>query len=253
MMTQVPLPHYLIIGNGRVAQHFRHYFSLLGLSFCTWHRGQSFTILANLLQQVTHALLLISDGAIDAFIAEHLMQPYHAKKPLLVHFSGSLISLYACGAHPLMTFSHHLYDLAHYQTIPFIIDDNAPSFNDLLPGLPNPHARLAVAFKPKYHALCVLAGNFSCLLWQKLMAEIKDKFNMPTEITHPFLIQQTQNLLTHLSSALTGPLTRNDKSTIEKNLIALEGDAFQSIYQAFVNCYQAEQASMHHTSSGSFL
>lgn len=238
-MTQVP--HYLIIGNGRVAKHFQYYFSHLPLSYSTWQRNEPLVELDHQLMKASHILLLIKDDAIDPFIQQFLQSKkiVQQNQPLLIHCSGSLVSAHAVGAHPLMTFSHHLYDLALYQSVPFVIDHDAPSFKELFPGLPNPHVYLQKAFKAKYHALCVMAGNFSCLLWKKLMDEIENEFKLPANIVHPYLLQQSQNLITHLPSALTGPLTRNDKKTIAKNLEALQQDPFQRIYQAFIDCYQS--------------
>lgn len=231
-MRQVPT--YLIIGNGRVARHFQHYFALLQIPFHTWHRQESLATLYELSAQATHILLLISDGAIDAFAQEHLKD----NQSILIHFSGSLVSEHVYGAHPLMSFNTGMYALAQYQAIPFILDHDAPDFASLLPGVMNQHVRLHTSLKAKYHALCVLSGNFSCLLWQKLFSSMENEFNIPHEIANAYLLQQTQNLLHDAKSALTGPLVRNDLATIEKNIASLEQDPFQEIYQSFVSCYQ---------------
>ena len=145
---------------------------------------------------------------------------------------------YAHGAHPLMSFSKNLYGFDQYQSIPYILDHDAPAFESLFPGLPNQHVRLHKSSKAKYHALCVLSGNFSCLLWQKLFSCFEKEFNIPSAIAYPYLLQQTQNLLTDPKSALTGPLVRGDNYTIEKNIAALEQDPFQEVYRSFVACYQ---------------
>ncbi len=228
-------PHYLLIGNGRVARHFRHYFSLLSLSFTTWQRGESEATLQQEIHRATHILILISDQQIEYFIAQHLKNT----TALLIHFSGSLISAEAHGAHPLMPFNQDLYDLAQYKAIPFVIDHDAPAFNTLLPGLPNQHARLEKSLKPKYHALCVLSANFSCLLWQKLFTSLEQEFHLPPDIAKTCLQQQTNNLLANPKTAFTGPLVRGDAVTIEKNKAALAGDPFQKVYESFVECYQA--------------
>jgi predicted short-subunit dehydrogenase-like oxidoreductase (DUF2520 family) len=230
-MRQVP--QYLLIGSGRVARHFQYYFSLVDIPFLTWHRKESLAKLNHQLKQASHVLLLISDKAIDLFITEHL-QKY---KTTLIHFSGSLISKNSYGAHPLMTFNDSLYTLEQYQSIPFIIDHDAPEFTSLLPGLNNQHVRLHTSQKSRYHALCVLSGNFSCLLWQKLISTMENDFQFPKEITHSYLMQQTRNLLHHPDTALTGPLVRNDMETIQKNINSLADDPFQDIYKSFVSCY----------------
>lgn len=232
-MRQVP--HYLIIGNGRAASHFQYYFSLLQLSFSHWHRKQPFSLLPEKLKQATHVLLLIKDDAIEAFMQHHLQ---HASS-IFIHFSGSLITSKAYGAHPLMTFNKHLYDVQTYQSIPFIIDHDAPPFAELLPGLPNASVRLDKALKPKYHALCVLSGNFSCILWQKLFSAFEHEFNLPASFAHLYLQQQTRNLLNDAENALTGPLVRGDHETMKKNIAALHNDAFQQVYKSFIESYHA--------------
>jgi hypothetical protein len=141
-MRQVP--RYLLIGNGRVAHHFQHYFSLLTLSFACWHRKLPLTLLEYELQQSSHILILIREQAIEEFIVTHLKK----SNALLIHFSGSLVTSHAYGAHPLSSFNHSLWSLAQYQLIPFILDEDAPPFESLLPGLYNPHVRLHPSLKP---------------------------------------------------------------------------------------------------------
>lgn len=234
-MRQVP--QYLLIGGGRLAQHFRYYFSELKLPFTTWQRQEPLAQLQQKLAVATHVLLLISDSAIEDFILQHLKK----SSAILLHCSGSLVTEHAYGAHPLMCFSHHLYDLTKYQTIHFVIDADAPEFRTLLPGVPNPHVRLDKALKAKYHALCVLSGNFTCLLWKKFFDSLQQELNLPPQIAHAYLLQNTQNILQDANTALTGPLVRNDSKTIEDNLAALSGDPFQDVYKSFVACYQKSQ------------
>lgn len=230
-MRQVP--NYLLIGNGRAAHHFQHYFSLLRLPYQTWHRGEGPDKLQKQIREVSHILLLISDRAIEKFAARQLADT----SARLIHFSGSVVSEKIIGAHPLMSFSDNLYEAEHYERIPFVIDHDAPDFADVLPGVPNQHVRLHKALKPKYHALCVLSGNFSCLLWQKLFAGFNQEFNIPAELAFPYLRQQMHNLCNDAAHALTGPLVRDDWQTVAKNLAALDGDPFQKIYESFANAY----------------
>ena len=230
-MRQVPT--YLLIGNGRVSRHFQRYFSLLGLSFLTWSRKQPQSELLTAIEQATHILILIPDTAIEPFIVANLAA---INKPR-IHFSGSLVTTYAYGAHPLMTFSHDLYELDRYQQIPFILDHDAPELSELLPGLPNSSQRLHTSLKAKYHALCVLSGNFSCMLWQKFFKTLESEFNLSPEIAHPYLQQQMRNLIENPEAALTGPLIRGDTETIQKNLQALTSDPFQAVFKSFVDCF----------------
>lgn len=229
-MRQVPT--YLIIGNGRVARHFRHYLSSLSIVNFFWDRRQDQALLAPLLERASHVLLLVSDNAI-----EQLAQGLETRA-MKIHFSGALVTPHAFGAHPLMTFGSDLYAPEKYKGITFVTDKGAPDFSALLPGLSNPHAELDPALKARYHALCVMAGNFSCLLWQKLFDDFAGTMGLPSETAHPYLSQQAENLIRDYKTALTGPLARGDEATIARNLAALDGDPFQKIYRDFVAVYR---------------
>lgn len=235
-MRQVP--QYLIIGNGRVARHFCHYFSLLGVSFRQWERRQAVATLTEKLSlPTTHVLVLISDAAIDDFVRRYLAEV----SATVIHFSGALVTPLAFGAHPLMTFGPDLYSLEKYRDIPFVVEQGAPGFAELLPGLQNRHVLLKPEHKALYHALCVMGGNFTCLLWQRVFERFGRDFGFAPDIAFPYMRQQTENLMHDYKSALTGPLARGDAATIEKNLAALAGDPFEEVYRAFVSAHEKEK------------
>lgn len=231
-MRQVP---YLIIGDGRLARHFSYYFQALGLPFQQWSRRQDPTTqqLKKLAESSERALLLISDNVIEAFIQQH----NYLQKLLCIHCSGYLTIDAVVGAHPLMTFTPNLYRLNEYQQIPFVIEQSSHTFSDLFPGLPNPAYFIAKSQKALYHSLCVLSGNFTCILWQKLFREFKQQFGFPATIALPYLARICENVATDPEAALTGPLARGDQKTLAANLKALKGDPFQAVYQAFVDCF----------------
>lgn len=223
-----------IVGDGRVARHFLHYLELLSLPVCAWSRRAPAADPTQTLGECRTVLLLIRDAEIIPFIdAWPALQ-----QKRLVHFSGSLVTQAAEGAHPLMTFGHDLYDLATYRSIPFILDSDGTPFYQLLPGLPNPSFTIPAAARPYYHALCVMAGNFSTILWLKLFDELQGRFGIPASAAHPYLAQVAANLLADASQAVTGPLSRRDTETIEANLRALEGDPFHAVYGAFARAYE---------------
>ena len=246
-MRQVPRgSRYLIVGNGRVARHMAHYFSLLNIEFIQWHRGQTIgqksigPLALNIAVQSCHqALILITDSAIEEFI---LANPCLESIPL-IHFSGSLTTKLAMGAHPLMTFADELYPEETYREFSFIIEKSQHDNCELLSELPNKRYPIEPELKPLYHSLCVLSGNFSTLLWQKFFLEMNGKFKIPQEATIPYMERIFKNLMAHPFSALTGPLARGDQKTIESNLTALAGDPFQNIYQEFVGAYNSTKQS----------
>ena len=235
-MRQVPTSTaapFGIVGNGRVARHFHHYFSLLGLPVAVWSRNPKGPAPPEALGNCRTILVLIPDAQIDPFI-----DTWPAlREKRLVHCSGSLVTSAAESAHPLMTFGPALYDLEDYREIPFVLEAGGTPLTRLLPGLPNPSFAIPAADRPYYHALCVIAGNGSTMLWVKLFEELQDRFGIPASAAHPYLRRVATNVIADGRTALTGPLVRGDMKTVTDNLNALEGDAFHAVYAALRKVY----------------
>lgn len=237
-MRQVPLKSkpskgfscYGLIGSGQVALHLAHYLDLLDIPFVTWSR-RSNRLLSQVLKHCSHVLILIKDSAIEPFIIQN--KQLLASKAL-IHCSGSLSTSLAIGAHPLMTFSKQLYDEKTYRKIHFVVDSQEHSFESILPYLPNDHSIISPSQKAKYHALCVMSGNFSSMLWQVFFAQLEENFKISK--SHALIyLQQTFKNITVLEDGLTGPLQRGDKETIELNLKALESNQpLYDTYKAFI-------------------
>jgi predicted short-subunit dehydrogenase-like oxidoreductase (DUF2520 family) len=122
-----------------------------------------------------------------------------------------------------------------------------------LPGLLNPNFKIPHASKAYYHALCVLANNFSTLLWQRFFSELRDTLHIPEEAGVLFMEQTFNNLRNNHQTALSGPLSRDDLPTIEKNLQALSNDPFLDVYQAFIEAYKKTNLAEKKTNEGSRL
>jgi predicted short-subunit dehydrogenase-like oxidoreductase (DUF2520 family) len=236
-MRQVPAS-YLILGDGRVARHLRRYFDLEAISYIHWNRkSHSHEQLRSWAETSTHILLAISDSALEEFLRERRF----LLSKVCVHFSGAVSLAEIPSAHPLMTFGAEFYDLEVYRSIPFVFEKGRGSASELLPGLRNPSYEIEAEKKALYHALCVLSGNFSTLLWERAAQRFADDLGLPKSALVPYMTQITNNIVSAYpgASVLTGPLTRGDGDTIAKNLAALEGDPFQEVYQAFVRAYSA--------------
>lgn len=222
---------YLLIGSGLLARHWAHYLTLLGISFTAWNRRDGdIADLPACLRDCTHVLLAISDAAIPEFFARHLRE-FSGKT---IHFSGAHEFPGIVGVHPLMSFGPNLYDLDHYRAIPFITVDA-----EGLPGFPNKVFHIPAAEKSRYHAVCVIGGNFSVIIWQKFFHEMA-KLGIPMDACLPYFEQVNANIAAGPFAALTGPLRRNDLKTMEVNLRALEGDPFRDVYKHFVHAYEAQ-------------
>jgi predicted short-subunit dehydrogenase-like oxidoreductase (DUF2520 family) len=233
------IPDLLLIGDGRLARHLTHYFQQLGLDHVAWsrrpHAEGRCPPLETLIRPGTRALLAISDAAIEPFIAVHP----ELGVAMRVHFSGRLTSSLAIGAHPLFSFAGTLYERELYECIPFVIDCGAPPLATLIPGLPNPSYFIEPERRSRYHALCVLAGNFTTLLWRKLFFEFDRELGIAREEALPYLKSVVRGLAGE-GAPLSGPLSRGDRATIERNLEALAGDPFEEVYRAFVSAYASQ-------------
>jgi len=225
---------YLIIGAGKLAKHLDHYLKLLGVSVSSWDRSQDPHLLHSKLSEATHVLLAISDSALQSFYHKNL----DGLEKTVIHFSGALHIDGMIAAHPLMTFGPQLYELETYRRIHFILT-GVTSLQDAIPELPNSFSLLSSEKKSLYHALCVMAGNFPIILWQKMFYDF-EKLGISAEAPRVYLEAALKNSLQNPQTALTGPLARNDRATIQKNIEALENDPFQQIYLAFVKTIAPE-------------
>lgn len=222
---------YLFIGRGRLSSHFQNYFAQLHIPVQVWWRELGESELERRISRATHVLCLISDSAIEPFLGEHQSL---LKDKVVIHASGSVTTEWAVGAHPLMTFgAGNFYPLATYRSIPFVVEEGGRRWPELFPSLPNPHFLIAKDQKLLYHALCVMAGNFTTLLWQKAFRDFKERLDLPVEILFPYLQQITTNLMESPESALTGPLARGDRVLVERHLEEFEHDPFAEVYRAF--------------------
>src|SRR5690606_21122996 len=111
-----------------------------------------------------------------------------------------------------------------------------PNLSKLLPELKNPNHEIYVHQKAHYHALCAMAGNFASILWDAVQAEMQT-LNLPPNVLHPYLLQVTENFVSHGKGALTGPLSRGDHQTITQHLSALHGSDLQALYYAFLHYF----------------
>jgi len=241
------MTHFAIVGGGRLARHFSEYFRLLEISHTRWTRDHrsafnSFAIrdakqrLQATVRDAGRVLLLVSDGSIVTVLRQY---PFLHEKQL-IHCSGSLNIPGVAGAHPLMTFSSRLYPLETYRRVPFVLEAGY-AFTQLFPGLQNPHFVVGAEDKSRYHAMCVMAGNFTQLLWKGVSERFEQELDLPAGVLHPYLRQLAENFIAEPHSSLTGPLTRDDRKTIERNLDSLQGDPLQDLYTAFIHFHERDR------------
>ena len=219
----------LIIGNGRMAKHLNHWCKLLNKKVSLWHRSQGDPLH---LHNIDSIWLAISDNSLVTFFEETLKPKLNGQK--VVHFSGTVQHQDMIAAHPLMTFSNELYDLATYDKIHFGLT-GADTLDQALPGFANSFFNIAASDKPLYHALCVTTGNLPQLIWSEAIPQFAD-LKIPQEAVKNFAQQSLTNFFATGPSSVTGPIVRKDTTTISKNLSALEkvNLKLKNIYQSFL-------------------
>ena len=118
------------------------------------------------------------------------------------------------------------------------MDKETPPFSQLLPGLNNPCYQIDPSEKTYYHAMCVIANNFTTLLWEKFFREMSERFSMNKDHLIPFLEKTFDNLSRYPAMKLTGPLARGDTKSLERDLDSLTEDSFYSIFKSFMTTYE---------------
>lgn len=258
MNRQVP-ETIAILGDGKMARHLMHYCRLVKQPFVQWRRSASSSsaeyqppsrlarfkrklktlmpnkphrTLAETVAGVRTVVILIPDDQIEPFIRSN---PCLQDKAC-VHFSGSLVTTMAQGIHPLMTFGAHPYDLSIYQEIPFVVDQGV-ELKAVFPLFDNPVHTIKPAHKAIYHAYCVMAGNFSQMLWRHI-GQALTAIDLPPDLMSAYLRQNTENFINDPVHSATGPFVRGDVDTINKHLQVLKGHPMADIYQAFYVWHQ---------------
>jgi predicted short-subunit dehydrogenase-like oxidoreductase (DUF2520 family) len=217
-----------IIGGGRLARHLTHYLTESGIAVRGWTRRMAEPP-AVVLGDAPVVLVLITDDAIEPFLAEHR----ELASRLLIHCSGSLVTPLARGMHPLMSFGPDLYGLAVYWAVPFVCDQGGPLFREVFPTLPNPSFALDPARKPLYHALTDLAGNLTPVLWEKLFLTFEQELGIPRQAAILYLKRVVDVCEGPSPFPRTGPIARGDARTVRRNLAALVDDPIRAVYEGF--------------------
>lgn len=207
-------PYHLILGNGRLAKHLLHYFQLLNWPVRQWTRqAHSEQELLALAPSAYFIWLCISDTALAPRIES--LKAYQHK---IVQCSGSLHFEGVFNRHPLASFGEYLFTDEFYSQIHWISSDAQKSF---LPAFENNTHYLDKEQKALYHALCVLTGPGTSLLWQHFIDEIK-KLKISKQAAGSYFASLWLNYQRQHQPQITGPWVRNDLQTIESNEFALK-------------------------------
>jgi predicted short-subunit dehydrogenase-like oxidoreductase (DUF2520 family) len=164
--------------------------------------------------------------------------------------SGAHVSKRAFDVHFLGSFSDQLFDPNFYQSLAIVTSQ--PQTQDILrdyyPKLKNKIYIISPSDKARYHCACVMGGPGTMTLWW-LMDTLFKEIGLPSKIIIPYLETIFQNWKVLSQEAITGPWTRNDTVTIEKNYSALSDAQTKQLYTTLLNQYYYLKSEKQHEHS----
>lgn len=237
----------LLIGKSKLARHLHHYFHLSDFHHKHFENARDLLNpeLYRKIREVNAIWILTSDQSIESVYRtikdEMIAQGLNPENYTFIHSSAATEIRDMHTLHPLMTFGPELYTLEQYQKIPFaIISSDAETLSESF-TLANPRFQIFSAQRALYHAYAVMMSNLPVLLWSLTSTEAKGRLALAPETFQPILDQTLQNFKNFKGSALTGPIARNDTTTIEKNLKALGNSPLTDIYQSFLTALKEKE------------
>jgi len=230
----------LVIGSGRMARHLHFYFNHLSIPLMGWSRSYSefcsdntVKHLQNLVERADCIWVAVADRAIENVISlvDYFSGP-------IFHVSATHLSKKALDVHFLGSFSHQLFDPNFYQSLAIVTSQlqTKEVLRNYYPELKNKIHIISPSDKARYHSACVIGGPGAMTLWWQMNA-LFQQIGLPTDSMLPYLETIFQNWKNIKQAAITGPWTRNDTETIEKNYSALPDKQTKQLYTTLLNHY----------------
>jgi predicted short-subunit dehydrogenase-like oxidoreductase (DUF2520 family) len=160
---------------------------------------------------------------------------------IICHCSGSISSAvfenadeygaHVASVHPMLAFDSKKVSFEKIRKAFFTIEGDAKAtevVSSLLDFCGNKHCLIDKSAKAKYHAAAVFASNFVVATAHtavKLLTECGFDEKNALEALTPMLMGNMDNICQKgTCEALTGPIERNDLTTVEKHLLCLDED-----------------------------
>ncbi|MBP7187585.1 MAG: DUF2520 domain-containing protein [Ruminococcus sp.] len=190
--------------------------------------------------------LTVTDGAIkDTYLS---LPKELLKGKQLCHCSGAMSAEEAfpnisdfgakgTSIHPLFPISSKTESYMELRNAFFCIEGGcAAEWSAILSDMGNPTRIITSDIKNRYHAACSVASNLVCGLMAE-SAELLEQCGFTEEealsALEPLAISNMKRIFTvGPTAALTGPVERNDVSTIKKHIACINGGNDSDIYRA---------------------
>lgn len=167
---------------------------------------------------------------------------------ILCHCSGALSAevfedieltgAYGYSVHPALAVSDKENSYKEISKAFFTVEGSAekmPVIKELFARLGNPFQVISSENKAKYHASLVMSSNLVIGLYRialELLKECGFSDLTAAEVLNPLFLNNAENLCRKgAADALTGPVDRNDVSTVKKHLSVLDNEENLSLYK----------------------
>lgn len=193
--------------------------------------------LEEIIEESDTLFLTVPDGSIREVYSEIIQSDIEGK--CLVHCSGAMSSMIfsgigqkgarGCSVHPICAVSDKLTGYQDLSKAYFTIEGkDVADVEELIRSCGNVVEAISAEDKVKYHAAAVYASNLVAGLYDLAAGLLKDcglSESFAGHALQPLFMGNAENIAAvGAVRALTGPVERADITTIEKHLVALEGE-----------------------------
>lgn len=178
------------------------------------------------------------------------LKDYELKDKILCHCSGALSAevfsdlekkgAFGYSVHPAFAINDKENSYKQIREAFFTVEGNEekmPFIKELFRRLGNPVQIIKADNKYKYHASLVMASNLVIGLYhisRQLLEECGFSNAAASEVINPLFLNNAQSICKNgCMSALTGPVDRNDITTVKEHLSALKSEDDQSVIAVY--------------------
>ena len=248
------------IGAGKVGTSLGKYFAVNGLSVSGYFSRSSdsakaaadftesrcFENTQQLVKESDTIFITVPDSEISAVYRQ--ICKYDINGKTICHCSGSLSAAevfsdinkrgaFGCSVHPLFPVSDRFGTYKELGKAFFCIEgDETPVriWHDILRNIGNEVKIISGKRKKEYHAACAVMSNLVCALAAQsteLMAKCGFSENEALSALKPLAMSNLEHILSSgACNALTGPVERNDVSTVKKHIDCFDNEIDRNMY-----------------------
>lgn len=214
-------------------------------SAAAFTHSKAYKTTKELVQDSSVIFITVPDSCIyDVYLK---LRQYNLKDKILCHCSGALSAKVfedieaagACGysVHPAFAVSSKENSYKDISKAFFTVEGSAQKMDvikEIFCRLGNPYQIIDAENKHKYHASLAIASNLVIGIYRialNLLEECGFSYAEAERVVNPLFLNNAENVCKNGCAALTGPVDRNDISTVKKHLSVLENTDVQSLYK----------------------